>query len=201
MQTKKSKDLPFIIGITGGIGSGKSTAAKILQRLGAYNIDTDEISRQVMSKGTECHDRLSVAFPQAVVDGIVQRSLLRELVFASEESRKKLNALTHPYIIAQVLKEAKGKKVVVVQVPLLFESGFDKLCDVTLCILSHKDSRINRITRRDNFSKELALAIIATQLSDEILIEKCDYCIENNGSIAQLETAVEEFYQKIKERF
>lgn len=201
MQKEKSKDLPFIIGITGGIGSGKSTAAKILEQLGAYNIDTDKISKKVMSPGMECYDRVCVAFPQAVVDGVLQRSMLRELVFASEESRKKLNSITHPYILAEVIKEAKGKKVVVVQVPLLFESGFDKLCDVTLCILSNIENRVNRIIKRDKFSKELALAIISAQLSDEVLKEKCDYFIKNNGSQEELEENVKKFYQNIKERF
>ncbi|MCL2675070.1 MAG: dephospho-CoA kinase [Firmicutes bacterium] len=190
----------FLVGLTGGIGAGKSTVAQILKGKGAYIIDTDEVSRRVMVEGMGCYQKLIEAFPSCVVDGVLQRSLLKNLVFSDENSRKLLNFITHPYILAAVAEEVKGRDWVVVQVPLLFESGFYGVCDVTLGILANEKIRIERVLRRDGMTEQLAAAIIKTQYTDEFLREKCDFCIENNGDGEQLRDNVNEFYRKIEKR-
>lgn len=196
----KNKGTAFVIGITGGIGSGKTLAAQILKAKGAYIIDTDEVSRRVMDFGSQCHQKLAAAFPDCAADGILQRPLLKKRVFSDENSRKLLNSITHPYILAAVKEELKGKKWVVVQVPLLFESGFDRFCDVTLGILADEKIRAERVLARDKMTPQLITAIMKTQLSDNELKEKCGSWIENNGSPEKLEESVNDFYQKIKKR-
>jgi dephospho-CoA kinase len=197
----KTDKKPFVIGLTGGIGGGKSAAAQILGAKGAYIIDADAVSKRVSAPGTECNERLKAAFPTCVADGVLQRSLLKKLVFSDMGSLKLLNSITHPYILAAITDEARNKGLVAVEASLLFESGFNRLCDVTLGIFASLTVRRERVIKRDNIAAQLADSIMGAQLDQNELRNKCDYRIDNDGDIKLLEDRVEEFIGWLKIHF
>ena len=188
-----------IIGLCGGSGSGKGAVAKILSLRGAKHIDADKVYHSMVSGPSALIDELSAEFGDSVVsaDGGLDRKALASIVFAEGaiDKQKKLNSITHKYVIDKIralidLYRSDGTCAVVVDAPLLFESGFDKECDSIICVIASKDIRISRIMARDGISAENAEKRIATQLSDEALIARCDHVIENNGSPELLEREV-----------
>ena len=193
---------PFVIGITGGIAGGKTAVTDILTTLGACVLDADVISRKVIEKGTKGEKLLKKAFPNAYETGELDRDALRKEVFSCEQKRQKLNAITHPLIRkeARNLIKKSGEKVVFFAVPLLFESGFDKDCDYTVCVHCDYDIRIKRLLARNtNLTNDDAEAIIKSQMSDAKRIALSDEVILNNDGVEELRAVVEKFYARIME--
>lgn len=191
----------YIIGLTGGIACGKSVVSDIFEKQGIPIIDTDIISRKVMKEGEDCYKELVASFPDAVENGTLSRFLLKNIVFNDKQKLAILNSITHKYIKEETIKEIeKQNGVAVIVVPLMFESGFDKLCDCVVCVSANKNERINRIISRDNISEELAENIIKSQLSDEERRTKSDYVIENNSSIEDLINQVNQVLKIILEK-
>lgn len=187
----------MIIGLTGGIGSGKTAVSDILASLNVCVIDADEVSKRVTAEGTECNCAMKTAFSDCVKNGALDRRLLKQKVFNSSSDLQLLNSLTHNYIFEEIKLLVKDKRTAVIVVPLLFESGFNKLCGYTVCITAPKEQRIERIIKRDKITKELAEKIIAVQLSDEELIQKCDYVIHNDGNFDLLKKRVEYWWNNL----
>ncbi len=191
---------PCVIGITGGIASGKTAVTDIIAELGGRIIDADIISRKVVGKGTKGEKMLIKAFPTAFNEGELDRSALRKIVFADENKRKKLNAITHPLIekeAKRLIKEAK-ERVLFFAVPLLFETGFERYCDYTVVVFASLSERIKRLLKRNpNLTKEDAEAIICAQTSDAERIKKADEVLLNDGSEEDLRKIVEEFYSRV----
>ena len=191
----------YIIGLTGGIACGKSVVSDIFEKQGIPIIDTDIISKKVMQEGEDCYNEVVSNFPDALIKGKLSRALLKEIVFNDKQKLAILNSITHKYIKEETIKEIeKQNGVAVVVVPLMFESGFDKLCDCIVSISANKSERINRIINRDNISKELAENIINSQLSDEERKAKSDYVVENNSSIEDLTNQVNQVLKTILEK-
>lgn len=191
----------YIIGLTGGIACGKSVVSDIFEKQGIPIIDTDIISRKVMKEGEDCYKELVASFPDAVENGTLSRFLLKNIVFNDKQKLAILNSITHKYIKEETIKEIeKQNSVAVIVVPLMFESGFDKLCDCIVCVSANKNERINRIISRDNISEELAENIIKSQLSDQERRAKSDYVIENNSSIEDLINQVNQVLKIILEK-
>ena len=177
----------YVIGLTGGIACGKSAVSNIFEKQGIPIIDTDIISKQLMQKGGKCYEEVVSFFPDCVVDGTLSRSLLKNAVFSDKQKLAMLNDITHKHIRQATENEiAKNSGVMVVVVPLMFESGFDKFCDCIIDVACSEDVRINRLINRDNISKELAESIIKSQLSDKERREKSDYIIENDTTVKEL---------------
>ena len=190
-----------IIGLCGGSGSGKTTAAVVMESLGAAIIDTDRVYREICVPGSDCLDKLRETFGAGIIrhDGTLDRGALGAIVFANTEARLKLNLITHKYIREETLLRiarfsAEGFDAVVVDAPLLFEAEFDKLCDVTVGIVSNEDIRLGRIMARDGISYEAARSRIASQISDDELRVRCDYIIENDGTPTELSSVVRSIY-------
>lgn len=187
----------MIIGLTGGIASGKTTVSKILKTKGFLIYDADEIAREI-SKEEEVKKELISYFGEQILDKAsnIDRKKLKDIVFKDKEKLEELNRIIHPrvYVFFKSIREKNDyKKTIVFDVPLLFESGIDKLCDKILLVLADRELKIKRIIKRDGISKELAEKIIGSQMSDDEKIKKADIIIENNDSIEDLKEQVERF--------
>ena len=191
----------YVIGLTGGIACGKSVVSDIFARNGINVIDTDIISRVVMQEGQKCNDEVKKTFPACVENGVINRRTLREIVFNDKQKLAKLNAITLKYIAQETENQlAMQNDLVVLVVPLMFESGFDKYCDFIVDVACSEEERINRLIKRDNITKDLALSMINSQMKDSARREKSDFVIENNGKISNLEKKVENLLKTLKER-
>lgn len=188
----------IVLGLTGGIASGKSAAAEMLRSAGAQIVDTDEISKAISAKD-EVTSLLSENFPSAAVGGKIDRRKLRGIVFSSAEERKKLEHIMHPLIRRETERQigASGKNITVLVAPLLFEAGFDDLADVTVTVSCGDDERIRRLTARDNISEELAREMIAAQMTDSERETRADHTVRNDGSTARLRAEILRLYSEL----
>ncbi|MDE6029286.1 MAG: dephospho-CoA kinase [Clostridiales bacterium] len=175
-----------IIGLTGGIASGKTVATTALINAGYTVIDADEVSRALFATGTDGERSMMLAFPKAVKDGRLDRGALRKIIAKDAGERQKLNALTHPVIIAQIKKQiSAATPPVILSAPLLFEAELSALCDCTVCVHCPNTERINRLTARDGVSAEDAASIIAAQISDDERCTRSDYVVRSDRDIAE----------------
>lgn len=187
-----------IIGVTGGIGSGKSTVAHILQDLGAKVIDADRVARKVTRKGEPALDELVQYFGSEILSstGELDRQRLAEIAFSSLENVEKLNAITHPHILRKINSEIEKIKLkgncetIVLDVPIPVREGFLDIADEVWTVTADKEVRIKRVMERSNLSYEEALNRINAQKSDEEYIRLADKVINNNGSVEELEKMV-----------
>ena len=191
-----------VIGLCGGSGAGKGTVCSIFAELGIPSIDTDKLYHSLISTDSECTRELVSAFGSDVyANPGVDRKALRNIVFSSPENLAILNKITHKHILASVrslIKNTGEARAIIIDAPLLFESGFDKECDVKICVIADEDVRIERITKRDGISPEIAKARIASQIPNDELKEICDYTIENNVGTDELRKHIQASYKAYK---
>lgn len=188
----------IVIGLTGGIASGKSVVSAYLEKKPFVTvIDADVISREVFSYPSTAQ-KIAAAFPECVSDGVPDRKLLRS-VFSDENKTKTLNGIMHPAIIETCEKriEEASSRIVVLVVPLLFETGMDKLCDLTITVVCDRKVRIKRLTERDNIDEAMADNMINRQMSDPERIEKADYVLTNDGKREDLEAKADKILTEI----
>jgi len=158
-----------VIGLTGPTGAGKSSVAKELAALGCAVVDCDRIARQVTDSCVPCLQSLAEEFGSDILkEGVLDRKLLAARAFASPKKTRKLNELTHPWILGETKAQIQaaldaGKPFVVVDAPLLFEAGVDALCDEIVAVTVPFEKRLQRIMKRDHISEELARARMAAQ--------------------------------------
>lgn len=186
-----------IIGLAGGSGAGKNTAAEYFREFGIESADTDAISRDVTKKGSACLAKLTSVFSCEILneDGSLDRKSLAELAFADASARAYLNLVTHKYILAECEKfieeqRANGKEFTMINAPLLFESRFNERCDIIISVAARFDLRLKRIMERDNITLGAAKKRLYSQKCDEFLIIKSDYVIFNNGDEINLRDEV-----------
>ena len=183
------------VAVTGGIGAGKSEFMRAVKELGIKTYSADEINAELL-RDKRYIEKLSAAFPLAVKDGQVDKSVLREEVFSNEEKRKALNALAHPEIRRKI-EEITGDAVI--EVPLLFESGMTDLFDRVIVVTAGEDVRINRIVSTRNISKDLAKNIIKNQATDDERIKRADYVAINDGTRKDLYEQAKNIIKRIFE--
>ncbi len=190
-----------IIGLTGGSGVGKSTVAKLFLDYGAHVIDADIVARKVVEKGKPALLEIKEAFGNEVFlpDGNLNRSQMAEIVFCDETALHKLTQITHKYIIADIKEEAENaqSRLVVIDAPLLFESGLDSICHSVVCVIAERKTRIARIMARDGISREMAENRIRAQKEDAFYCERSDFEIQNNGDKKKLKDAVAEIIKGV----
>lgn len=196
----------FVLGLCGGSGSGKTTAVKVFASFGAVVLDCDRIYSELVSpseKKSECLSEIEKAFGKESVlqDGSLNRRYVSSVVFSDSEKRELLNKITHKYIIEEVrnrIREmsAEGRSFFVVDAPVLFESGFDKECSMTLAVTSDKALRIKRIIERDGLTLEQAQRRIDSQTDDAYIARKADFSIDNSGTLEELEEKTASFYKE-----
>ncbi len=186
------------IGLTGGIGSGKSTVAGLLAARGARIVDADRIAREVVEPGTPGLEAVVVAFGQEVLtpEGALDRPALAAVVFADPDARRRLDGIVHPLVRAratELVAAAPPDAVVVQDVPLLVETGQAGSYDLVLVVEADLDTRVRRLVGR-GLSEEDARARIAAQASDEQRRAVADVVLDNSGSVEDLEAQVDRFW-------
>ena len=192
----------MIIGLTGGIASGKTTVSNFLKSKGYLVFDADNIAREI-SELEEIRDEIVLNFGKEMLDENfkINRKKLKSLIFQDRKKIQKLNEIIHPrvYKFYEKIRYSSDlkEKNIFFDVPLLFESGIDKFCDKTLLILANRETKIERIMKRDNIEKDLAEKIIDSQMTDEEKIKKADIVIENNSSIDDLIRKMERFCENL----
>jgi dephospho-CoA kinase len=187
------------VGLTGGIGSGKSTIASLFVMRGVPVIDTDEIARSLTEPGQECYDEIVRIFGDAILDGNrrIDREQLRERVFDNPDERHRLEAILHPRIRVIVLDKLTALEApyVIVVVPLLIESGFTDLVDRVLVVDTLENVQIQRTAARSGLSEPEIRKIMSAQASRAQRLQLANDVIENNGDRKQLEAEVERMHQ------
>ncbi|MEW6624370.1 MAG: dephospho-CoA kinase [Bacillota bacterium] len=190
-----------VIGLTGGIASGKTTVASILDRLGARVIDADLIAKEIVEPGKPALQDIIKYFGKDVLlpDGRLNREYLGDLIFGNPEDREKINSITHPRIIKEVedrLEKCRqeGIKVVILDVPLLLETGMDDMVDEVWLAAVDEMTQVKRIIARDKLSKEQAMQRIASQMPLKEKIKRADKVIDTGCSKSSLETRVKKLY-------
>lgn len=188
------------IGLTGGIGSGKSTVADMFARRGVPVIDADEISRELASPGTSAYREIVASFGQDVVapDGRLDRARLRALVFDDSEARKRLEGILHPRVRAEIarrVQDLQGPYCVIV-IPLLIEAGQQELVDRVLVVDAAEDLQVERVRARSRLSEAQTRKIIEAQLPREARIGRADDVLVNDTDLQALEAKVELLHRR-----
>ncbi len=180
------------IGITGSSGSGKGYVCSKLALLGYPCLDTDAVSRIVYKKGQACHAELEKYFGNEILtnDGEIDRGRLFTVAFTSPEKYEYLTKTAYRHILKYTKewiedKRAEGHALSFVDAPMLFESGFNGICDYTLAVICDRATQLRRVTERDSISKEKALARISKQKTNKFFIENCDFIIDNSDKNAE----------------
>lgn len=196
----------LILGLTGGIATGKSTVSRTLRRLGAHIWDADEASRLVVEPGQQGNAALREAFGDAffLADGTLNRKVLAKEVFADPQKVLLLNKTLHPYILQDMcLKLADFRKdgvlIAVVDAPLLFETGADEVCDQIWVTSCGVDEQIRRLRIRDGMDEEEALARIDAQLSEAERRRRASRVIDTTDEIEEVARYVQVLYEELEE--
>ncbi len=202
----KGVGIATTIGLTGGIASGKSTVSSILRGLGARVIDADAISKWVTRPGTAAWRELVDAFGADVLnpDRTVNRRKLGSKVFNDPEALKRLNAITHPRTIGAIKKEIarseKSDRVVVIDAPLLIESGMTDMVDQVWVVSVDRETQVHRLMERDHFSQQEAESRMRAQLPLDVKKKYADHVIDNSGSFDKTKAEIEELWNQLAGR-
>lgn len=177
-----------IIGITGNSGSGKSTISKLISKnYEAKIIDADKIAKEMTKNNGEYLQAIRQAFGNDVIkNNELDRKKLADIVFLNRAEKEKLDGLTFEYVVEEIKKELEANQnldyqYIILDVPLLFESKLDKLCDYTIGVIATKTEKIKRICKRDKLSKEKALQRLNSQPNDEFFTKNCNTVINNEN--------------------
>jgi dephospho-CoA kinase len=177
-----------LVGLTGGVGSGKSTVAEMMRELGAQVVDADEATHAVYEPGSPGFDAVVHEFGgEYVAGGRIDRSRLGELVFHDDDARRRLNSIVHPLVrdwMAQRTAEAaeRGAEVVVQDVPLLFENGLERLFSTVVLVYAPEEVQVERLVSARGFTPERARAMIAAQMPIESKRGLAHHVINNSGA-------------------
>lgn len=188
-----------VIGLTGGIGTGKSTASAYLRKKGFFVIDADQIARQIVEPGQPLLKTLIQTFGAQILkkDGSLDRKALASIVFQDVEKRALLDRIMHGEILTMIDRQIEQYRKepcggILIDAPLLFETGLDKKCDRTWLIMADREIRIARVCARDNMTQEEVGDRIRNQMDDAEKQKRADIIIDNSGSRRELEQKLDE---------
>lgn len=187
------------IGLTGGIGAGKSTVSAFFAKNGAKIISSDTIVQELLDRHDIQTQLIEIFGSEVVKEGKVDRKYLSEEVFLEPDLRLKLEAIIHPEVRKRVIEEFRitpEGEIAINEVPLLFEVGLDSHYDLIISVISDKEKRIQRTTQR-GLSRADTVARMSAQVEDDERIAKSDIVIENDGDLLELEQRVKEVWRQI----
>ena len=196
-----------IIGLTGGIASGKSFVASILEELGSVVIDADQLAREVVKPGMKPYSDIVEAFGEGVLqqDGTLDRKALGRIVFSDPEARLRLERVTHPAIIklaGEKLEEEqrKGTETVFYMVPLLLEAGLTSSVDEVWVVYADEETQVERLMKRDRIGRDEALRKIAAQMPMDEKVKVGNVVIDNSGSPEETRRKVMELWKELQKK-
>ena len=188
----------MILGITGGTGCGKTTLLNCIAERGGLILDCDAIYHDLLRTDPALLSAIEARFPGSVENGALQRKKLGNLVFSDEKALEDLNAITHGAVKAEVLRRLSEKpRLAAIDAIALFEGGLATLCDITVAVTAPEEARIQRLMVRDGIGRDYAKRRITAQKSAEWFRERCDYCLENNGTQADFQKTCLAFLRKL----
>ena len=195
----------LVVGLTGNIGSGKSTVARMLEERGVSVIDADVLAREAVAAGSPALAAIVARWGAGMLatDGSLDRAALRRIVFAIPAEREALDAIVHPVVKARrasllAAARARGAPIVVCDIPLLFEAGLEDEVDVVLLVDAPRAARLERIVRDRGLSRAEAVAMIDAQLPAEAKRARSDYVIDNDGTLDTLRERVDGTWHAIE---
>lgn len=203
-----SRRYPFLVGVTGGLGSGKSTVCHFLSELGCALFEADKVARELQLKDSEVIEGISGLFGAEVYsfdragELVLDRKTIASIVFSSSEKLEALNRLIHPKVFREFTKAAedaalRGSKIVVKEAAIMFESGSNRQLDVVVVVTADEEQRIERALRKGLGSREEIMRRIARQWPQERLIAEADYVLVNKGSPDELKKETEALYSRL----
>jgi dephospho-CoA kinase len=194
----------LLVGLTGNIGSGKSTVARMLSERGATIIDADVLARRAVELGTPAYTKIVARWGRAVLspDGHLDRAAMRRVVFADQAQLEELNEIVHPeverlrdHLVDQA--RARGDRIVVCDIPLLFEKGMADRFDRILLVDAPRPIRLERLLHDRGLQTTEAMEIIAAQMPAELKRARADFIVENGGTLTQLERRVQDLWSSL----
>ena len=202
-----SANRPYIIGLTGGIGTGKSEAAKFLASLGAVHLDADAISHELTKPGGEALEPIRAEFGEGVFreDGTLDRQALSGIVFSDPARKRALEGILHPRVQRDLMRgidraAEEGAKVVILDVPLLFETGMDALCDETWVLSADAETQVARVMMRDRVEREQVEARIQNQMPAEEKEKLATQVIPTERPMEKTQAELAALYQQVLKR-
>ncbi|MGI5825499.1 MAG: dephospho-CoA kinase [Bacillota bacterium] len=194
-----------VFGLTGNIGSGKSTVGRILAEAGFFHIDADQVGHFVVEPGQPANKKLQKIFGMDFFDAEerLQRKKLGAYVFSNKEALQQLNSVTHPAINDEIIKritesqKCEPNRHIVLEAALLLEAGMESLVESVILVAAADDIRLRRVMERDGLSEKLVKDRMNNQMSQQKKAEKAAYVIENNGDLQDLRQAAAEFLKLI----
>ena len=190
------------IGITGGIGSGKSLAAKYFEKLGYKVIYADRIAKELYATNKQLIGKLVKEFGKGILDenGNFSRANSRRIIFTSKRNLTRVNKIVHPFVFREmdrVVAKIKNR-IVLFEAAIMFESGSYKRMDYVVLVYANKENRLKRIIKRDGVKRKDVLSLMALQLDEKEKLKRADFIIKNNGSPAELNRNVKAFSKILK---
>jgi len=188
---------PFLVGLTGNFGTGKSTVARLFRRLGAEVVNADRLAHEVFRKENRLYPGIRSLFPE--LKGRLSREALARIVFQSPVRRRALESLVHPYVFDRIREETRRRRarVVVVEAPLLFESGFDQACDGTILVQASPQETLRRL-RGKGFREAEVRARWRAQWPVKKKIRRSDYLIDNSDGRQKTQRQVVQIWKDIE---
>lgn len=194
----------LLVGLTGNIGSGKSTVAQLLSERGATIIDADVLARRAVEQGTPAYASIVERWGTSILaaDGLIDRAALRRIVFSEPQELEQLNAIVHPEVermLAALVQQARdrGDRVVVCDIPLLFERRMTGAFDRILLVDAPRPVRLERLVRERGLRETEAMAMIVAQMPAELKRARADFVIDNVGTLTQLDLRVAEVWSAL----
>jgi dephospho-CoA kinase len=196
----------ILVGLTGGLATGKSTVARLFEHCGAIVLDADELAREVVQPGKPAWRDIVRVFGKQIVkpDRTLDRAALAKIVFANRAKLTRLNAIVHPRVAreqARLTREIAGKDpkaVVVYDVPLLFEAGLDRRMDRIVVVAADRKTQLARLMQRNGFTRAEALRRLSAQMSLSRKIKQADYVLDGTTSLVKLRREVAETYRQLQ---
>lgn len=199
----------LIVGLTGGIVSGKSTVARMFRQLGADIIDADNIARAIVQPGEKAWKNIVHYFGKEILkdNQEINRKELARIVFADKEKLEKLNKITHPEIVAIIknkIEEMRSKDssdgtICIIEVPLLFEANLEGMMDKIIVVYLNREEQVKRLLIRNSLTQEEAINRIDSQIPMEKKLKKADYVIDNGASLGHTRIQVKQIWQELRQ--
>jgi dephospho-CoA kinase len=192
------------IGLTGGIGSGKSAVAEVWRERGALIIDSDHLAREVVAPGSRALAEIALRWPAVIAaDGTLDRAALGRIVFGNDDERATLNGIVHPRVRALArarTAEAPRGSVIVHVIPLLFENEYWRTVDATVAVIAPDEARIARVLQRDGLDRASILERMRAQIDPAEARRRADYVIDNDGDLVTLRARANAVYDAVLHR-